>query len=288
MASETPAPDLTRLAAACRRTLEGLHVVAYFAPEPGAAYKALGLRGWQGYFASRSAPMGAVPAEVTVATFYVFAPAVVGRAVPACWDIVSPEQVLDARHQGMREVLSRVFGHLSPDEMTEAAALAREATTALDAGGRALYAGHSRLPWPTDSPLLALWHAASLLREHRGDGHIAALLVAGLDPVEALISYGQIAGTTDFLKTTRGWTEQEWAAGTASLQDKGVLDGDGAITDSGRALRAEIEARTDATSAVGWEHLGLERCARLRELLRPVGTALRDSDVFPAGLVSKG
>ena len=285
--SEPGTDDHDRTAAACRRTLEGVHVVAYFAPEPSAAYKALGLRGWQGYFASRSAPMGAVPAEVTTATFYVFAPALVAKALPAAWDLASPDQVLEARHAGMTQVLHRVFGHLVGDDLDEALGLAREATSVLTTAGRALYAGHARLPWPTD-PLLALWHAASLLREHRGDGHVAALLTAGLDPVEALVTYGLVAGSTDFLRATRGWTDAEWDAGVARLTERGLLDGDGALTDAGRVLRVEVEALTDAASSAPWTHLGPQGCARLRELLRPFGAALRDSDVFPAGLARKG
>src|SRR5664280_1372085 len=196
--ADDPIPALARR---CWAALETLHVVAYFAPEPAAAYRALGLSGRAGYFASRSAPMGPVPAGVTVATFYVFAPALVQRSILSAWEITTPVAVLTARHTGVTEALHRVLGE--PD-IGEALELARTACAGLTAPGRPLYAGHAALPWPTDE-LLALWHAASLLREHRGDGHVATLLQAGLDPVEAIVTGGLMAGTTGFMRTSRGW-----------------------------------------------------------------------------------
>lgn len=270
-------PEHAALGKKCWVMLETLHTTAYFAPEPTAAYKALGLRGRDGYFASRVAPMGAVPPEVCVATFYVFAPVLVHAALPAAWQTAGVEQVLGARHAG---VAATLHGALGDPDVTEALELARLATTGLTPQGRALYAGHAALPWPED-PLLALWHAASLLREHRGDGHVAALVQAGLDPVEAIITWGTAVGALDFMKLTRGWTEQEWAAGEERLRARGVLDGAGALTEEGLALRARVEAQTDAAALEGWAALGEPGCARLLELLRPLRQQLMDSDVFP-------
>lgn len=264
----------------CWGTLETLHVAAYFAPEPAQAYRALGLRGRPGYFASRSAPMGAVPPEVCEATFYVFAPVLVRAALPSAWETAGVAAVLEARHRGVAETLHRVLG--DPD-VTEALELARAACAGLRSPGRALYAGHASLPWPSD-PLLALWHAASLLREHRGDGHVAALLVAGLDPVEAIVSAGVSAGSTAFLKASRGWTEDEWSAGEDRLRERGLLAADGALTDTGTALRQHIEERTDAAALEGWAALGERGCARLLDLARPLRRDLLASDVFPEWL----
>jgi hypothetical protein len=275
--TDDPMPALARR---CWGTLETLHVVGYFAPEPAAAYRELGLRGWAGYFASRSAAMGAVAPGVTVATFYVFAPDKVAAALPAAWATADPSAVLAARHAGVAAALHRVLG--TPD-VAEALDLARAACAGLRPQGRALYAGHAALPEPADR-LLALWHAATLLREHRGDGHVAALLLAGLDPVEALVTAGLVNGQTPFLKATRGWTGEEWAAAEERLRGRGLLAADGSLTDDGTALRAELEARTDATAEVGWRGLGQQGCERLLELVRPLRRELVASDIFPAGL----
>jgi hypothetical protein len=279
------ADELPVLARRCWGALETLHVVGYFAPEPRAAYKELGLRGRHGYFAARSAAFGPVPAEVTTATFYVFAPRAVADALPAAWHVASPGTVLAARHRGVVQALHRVLDDVAAEnDVREALTLARVACEGLSAAGRPLYAAHASLPEPED-PLLALWHAASLVREHRGDGHVAALLLAGLDPVEAIVTGGLANGTTQFMKLTRGWTEGEWAAAEERLRDQGLLDADGGLTPQGTELRAEVEAVTERLALPGWEHLGVERAGRLLELLRPMRRALIEADdVFPPGL----
>lgn len=284
--TDTAVPTAGSVGRTCWSTLEAIHILGYFAPETRDAYKALGISGTAGYFASRSAPMGPVPAEVTVATFYVFAPSLVSHFIPAAWEVASPAQVLEARHRGMTEVLHRVFGD-GPADLDEALALTKTATEGLAPQGRPLYAGHASLPWP-EEPLLALWHGASLIREHRGDGHIAALLTHGLDPVEAMVTYGQTSGMTDFLKLTRAWTEDEWAAGVERCRARGLVDGEGLITEAGRGLRTQVESMTDRLSTAGWEHLGLEGAQRLAEILVPMRRSLADSGVFPFGLAGIG
>lgn len=281
-ATATAADPLPRLAHRCWQALEVVHVVGYFAPEPAEAYTALGLRRSAGYFAARSAPMGAVSPGVTTATFYVFAPSLVEKVLPAAWSVAAPEAVLGARHDGVAATLHRVLG--DPD-VGELLALARTACEGLSAEGRALYGGHATLPWPED-PLLALWHAATLLREHRGDGHVAALLLAGLDPVEAIVSYGQVSGMTPFLQTTRGWSDEEWAAGVQRLRERGVLDDDGGLTEAGRALRRSVEDQTGRAAEAGWRHLGADGATRLLELAGPLRDTLASSDAFPAGFFS--
>lgn len=279
------APDVSGsalgLGRKCWRNFEVLHTVAYFAAEPAQAYRALGIRGRQGYFASRSAPMGAVPPEVCEATFYVFAPVLVRDALPRAWEVAGVEAVLAARHRGVAAALHRGLPEAGRNaEVAEAVELARVACAGLTAHGRALYAGHASLPWPQD-PLLALWHAGALLREHRGDGHVAALLLAGLDPVESIVTGGIAAGTTPFMKLSRGWTEQEWAAGEARLRQRGLLAEDGTMTSTGTALRASVERQTDEAASVGWEALGVDGCARLLDLVKPLREQLLAGDIFP-------
>jgi hypothetical protein len=145
--------------------------------------------------------------------------------------------------------------------------------------GRALYAGHAALPWP-DPPHLQLFHAQTLLREHRGDGHVGALMLAGLDAVGALITYIAAGdGSTEaMIRATRGWSDEEWAAGEARLVERGLVK-DGALTELGRAQRDDIEAKTDAAAAAPYEHLGEESVERLRDLVRPWSRAIT-ADVF--------
>ena len=269
-------PELGRTAWA---TLETLHVVAYFAPDVQQAYDAFGVTATRaGYFASRAAALGPVPAAVVTATFGIFAPRLVAAAVPAVWAAAPPERWAAARAEATATALHRVLGE--PD-VTEAVDLARTACAGLTAHGRPLFAAWSDWPEP-DDPLLQLWHAALLVREHRGDGHLSAWLAAGLDPVEALITSGLSSGSVQFVRTTRGWTDEEWAAGVARLHGRGLVTPDGAaLTERGVVTRAQVELTTDELSVEGWAHLGPEGTSRLVELLTPLRRAVADSGLLP-------
>jgi hypothetical protein len=204
------------------RALEPYHAVVYFAPEPQAACTELGTRGyWMSYFALRAAPLGAAPPELIAALFYGFAPRLVARAVPDTWRVAAPERFLAVRLEAVDAALHRLLGPetLRSAEVAEAAGLAREAALAALTAGRAMGAANAALPWPEPAHLV-LWHAQTVLREHRGDGHVAALLTAGLDPVESLALHAaEIAMDPDWMRTRRGWTEDEWAAGVDRLVD---------------------------------------------------------------------
>ena len=154
--------------------------------------------------------------------------------------------------------------------MAEAAALAREATSACDVAGRPLFAAHAALPWPEPAHL-QLWHATTLLREHRGDGHIAALVLAGLTGPEAAVSYTAMGGgfPEDLQRQTRGYSEEEWAQTKQALRDKGLFDSDNTLSDVGRAQREQIEAQTDVAAAAPYDLLGPDRTQRLIDLARP-------------------
>lgn len=272
------AVDAAALSRKAHRTLEPLHTIVYFAPEPSERYAALGVKGgMRGYFASRSAPFGRVPLEVVVATFYNFCPDFIAKAIPSAWEATTPEAILAARYEGADAAYRRILGDavVSSDEMAEAAALAREATTALEVHGRPLYAAHAALDWPEPAHL-QLFHAQTLLREHRGDGHIAALLLAGLDPVEAMASYVPLGeGMSEpMLRATRGWPDEAWDAALSRLQERGLLDADRRHTAAGAAQRQEVEDRTDAADAAPYRQLGAERTERLRSLARPWSRAI--------------
>jgi hypothetical protein len=236
--------------------LEAIHGVVYFAPEAADAYKAIGLKGfWMGYFASRAAPLGAVPSDVVEATFFGFAPAMVERAIPDAWSFADPAVVLDVRRSAAGAALHRILGDL---DVVDVAALARDAVHAAPVSGRPLFAAHRALPWP-DEPLTRLWHAATLLREHRGDGHVAALVAAGLDGLDAHVLQvleGGIPRST--LQGNRGWSDDEWTASEERLRARGDLG----------ALKRAVEDATDIAASRPYEVIDGERLCRLLEPLR--------------------
>ena len=215
------------------RTLEPYHGLVYFTPHATRAYAALGIRGQAGYFASRAAPMGPVPAGVVVATFYNFDPEIVRAAIPAAWSAASPADLVAARLGAIDRALRDVLGDdaVASPEVVEAATLARRAAAGCTPEGRPLFAAHAELAWP-DEPHLALWHAVTVLREFRGDGHVAALVTEGLDGCEALVTHGAAAGGNPpaaILQATRGWSDAAWAAAGDRLRDRGLLDRDDAL-----------------------------------------------------------
>ena len=255
----TPARELWTL-------FEPLHAVTYFAPEARAAYEEAGLRGyWRGYFAGRAAPLGAVGPEPVVAAFFGFAPAMVARALPDVWSRATPEESLRARRSGAIAALGRVLGDA---DVTEATTLLEAAVGRLDLAGRVLAAAHAALPTP-DEPRARLWHAATVLREHRGDGHVAALVAHDLDGCEALVLRASLDTPREVLQPNRGWTDDEWDAATERLSARGAL-GD-------RALLESVEAATDAAAIRPWRGVDLDR---VRTTLAPLAAAC--AGVIPA------
>jgi helix-turn-helix protein len=231
-----------------------------------------------GYFGSRSAPMGAVPADVVISTFFNFHPSLVRQNVPAVWAIAEPYRLLTERLNAADAMLRRILGDaIGSPETEEAAALARKAAEACRPEGRPLYAGHASLDWPSE-PHLVLWHAISLLREYRGDGHIAAMVVEDIGGSEALVTHAAAGDiSADVLRTSRQWPQNEWDAAVDGLRSRGLLDIAGEFTDAGRALRDRIEQRTDELALRPWEALGEDDCAQLRSLVRPYSKTIVDS-----------
>ena len=270
--------------------MEPYHAVTYFAPESQQACEALGAKGfWMSYFALRAAPLGPVPAEVVVATFYNFHPRKVAHAVPAAWEAASPADYLRARRESVSQILHRLLGdEIRSLGLAEAAELARTAALAAPIAGRPLGAANAALDWPSE-PHLILWHAQTILRESRGDAHVAALLSGGLDPCEALVIFaadGKV--TAERVRTSRSWTEAEWNSATTRLRDRGLLDDSDTLTPDGHALRAWVEDRTDQASQQPWNVLGPTGTERLAELIHPLTRTIANSNAFaednPMGL----
>lgn len=264
--------------------LEPVHAVLYYAPEAFEEAAALGYATdtrWPSYFAWRSAPLGAAGPNLVTATFYSFSPQVVAAQVPSVWSVAEPEKVLAARLRAVDGALRALLGDgVSRPEVVEAAELARTAAEAASTAGRPLAAANADLPWP-DEPHLRLWQAATILREQRGDGHVAALLTAGLDPCESLVSFAATGAAPVEVFASRGWTDQEWGAAQERLAERGWVDGAGQATERGRAGRQEVERRTDELAAAPWRALG-GAVGRLAELTAPMTRAIVKTGLLPS------
>jgi hypothetical protein len=243
---------------------EPVHVVTYFSAEARSAFTGAGLRGfWRGYFAGRAAPLGAADAAPVTASFFTFAPPMVARAVPGVWELITPEEALAVRSAGAVAALRRLLGD-------------REARPVMGNG-------------EGGEPAARLWHAATLLREHRGDGHFAALVAAGIDGCEALVlrtgsvkGEGEAGGPSrEQLQPVRGWTDEDWEQATARLSDRGWLDADGRVTPDGAAARQAVEDATDLAAARPWARLGAAATEELAGLLAPLAQACAAELPFP-------
>ncbi|MEU8749604.1 SCO6745 family protein [Streptomyces chartreusis] len=267
--------------------LEPLHAVLYYAPEAFEEAAGLGYdteERWPSYFPYRAAPLGAAGAEGVASAFYSFSPRMVAEHIDPAWKIASPEAVLRARVRGVDGVYRAIFGdRVDSPELAELAALVRRAAEAANTAGRPLAAANAALDWP-DVPHLQLWHAATILREHRGDGHIAALMVAGLDPVEALVSFAAIGAASVERFESRGWSTEEWESARDRLTARGLVDGDGdgTATDAGRELRRTVEEHTDQLAAAPWQSLTAAEIDRLVELLGEFWVAVLSSGLLPS------
>ncbi|MFB6949457.1 hypothetical protein ACFCXP_07510 [Streptomyces niveus] len=276
----------------CHNVVNPFHSTVYFSPDLGKEFSGVGVDDPSAvYLAGRGAAMGAVGPGVLTGAFYNFSYELVARHIPAVWEVASPETVLGARLRAADSTLRRVLGEeaVGSDEMAEAARLALRATEACTRHARPLYAAHADLPVP-EQPHLAYWHASTLLREHRGDGHLAALLSAGLDPVEALVSHTATGKgmSPRWVLRTRGWARTDWDAAAGRLRERGLLDDAGELTGAGTALRAELEEHTDRLDSAPYEHLGADGVERLTELGRGFLLAAAGAGAFPEDLIGKG
>jgi hypothetical protein len=263
---------------------EPIHAVTYFTPQARAACEQAGLRGfWRGYFAGRAAPLGPVGAAVVTASFYNFAPAFVARAIPGVWQLVAPEAALRIRLAGAVSALGGLLDGREA-EVTAAADLLWQAAGELDCAGRVLAAANAALPVPDggSSGLARLWQAATLLREHRGDGHFAAMAAADIDGCEAVALRCCLDLRREDLQPVRGWTDQEWEAALGRLADRGWVGADRELTAAGRDAHAAVENTTDHAAARPWARLGPEATADVAKVLTPLALACAGVLPYPS------
>jgi hypothetical protein len=255
----------------CYSAHHPLHAAYYFSPEHDATFQRIGLQpGPMAYFAGRAAPLGPVGSGVVSAVFYNFHPRLVAAQLPRAWELAAPAIVLTTRLEIVDRCLHRLLGDeaLRSAELAEAAELAIGAAAGCTRPGRPMYSANADQPVP-ETPHLKLWHAATLLREYRGDGHMSVLLSAELDGLEALVT-DTATGTNwkpYYLQANRGWSTADWAGAQQRLRERGLLDGAGELTDRGLQLRRDIEGETDRLDAAPYRLLGAEATRRLTELV---------------------
>ncbi|MFG1697437.1 hypothetical protein [Nonomuraea sp. NPDC049309] len=262
--------------------IEPVHATLYYSKEAYEEAAALGYAiepRWPSYFAWRTAPLGAAGRGLVTAAYYSFSPKMIAEYVPAIWDTAAPGRVLEARLRAMDRTVRALAGDVAP--LAEAAELAVRAAESADVAHRPMAAANLALPWP-DEPHLRLWQAYTVLREHRGDGHLTALQAAGFDGCEALVSFAAVGAAPAATFESRGWSEEEWAAARDRLAARGLVDAEGVATDEGRALRNRVERHTDQLAAGPWRALGEERAALLAELNRPLLGAVFESGMLPS------
>ena len=259
------------------------HRFVYFVPEAAEEYSSVGVVGRGGYFGVRVAPLGAVPDQVIIATFYNFSPrAIAGANMASVWAAATPEAMQAARFRAAGRAMTRVGAALSDAELAEARAIIDPVVASLDYAGKPLAAANAAVALPDDSQV-ALWQQVTIVREWRGDAHIAILQAAGLGPCDCTVMQ---VGTGRFPKglaaATRLWTEDEWAAAVARLAARGWATEDGALTPVGIEAREQIEADTDRLCSPIWDSVSDEAGARLTALLSPVHHAFLAAGTYAA------
>ena len=261
--------------------IETVHAVTYFAAESRAAAKDAGLQGfWMGYFGFRAAPMGPVGAGVVEAAFANFAPGMIRRAIPDAWSHASPDDLVLVRATAAATALRGA----AADEVDAAVSIAPLLRRVVDAGvplGRPLFAANAAIPH-FDDPVEQLWQLCTTLREHRGDGHVAALAAAGIDGCQAhQLLIAEQGLPPDLFFDNRGWDDDQQRRSLEVLVSRGLIEGT-TLTELGADLRDQIEAITDERAAEPFnEALDEDDLARLDAVLTPLAEAVQASGVIP-------
>ncbi len=258
------------------------HRPVYFVPEANEEYATLGVEPGRGtYFASRTAPIGVVPDEVILATFYNFSEKAVRTAeIGKVWAGATPQELQAARFRAIRRSFDRVDCAPSPEQIAEARALIDPVVAGLSLAGKPLAGANSAVPLPDDA-LLALWQQVTIIREWRGDVHIALLVANDIGPCESMVLQ---VGTGRFplaiTQATRMWNEQEWAKAIVGLNARGWVTNNGAMTEAGVTAREHLEDETDRLCESIWKPIGEAGAKRLAELLDPIHVAMTGAGTY--------
>jgi hypothetical protein len=263
VAPEPGTSDWQSPARRLRDAIEPIATICYWSEPAYDAYAALGLDFLQGYVWSRGCVLGEPDGGVVAAAFGVFEPGLIGQLYDAARAAAALADIRAAREAGAVTALRTVLGGTelggtvlgAPERVAEVTGALRRGVEAADTAGRALFAGLAGLPWPADE-LGQLWHACAMLRELRGDSHLAACVAAGLTGLEAnILTELQVGWPLHSYTATRGWPPDAMNVATASLQERGLI-ADEALTGAGASLRADIEEATDQQLAPARDAIG--------------------------------
>jgi hypothetical protein len=278
----TPEPGPVQTGGPARRlrdAIEPLGTQGFWSPLANARLAARGVDFLSGYVWGRAAPMGEPVGQLVAAAFAAFEPTLIADLYEQGRRAVARAELLALLDIAVAENLRAILG---PDAAVEVGALAstlRRGVEAVDGTGRPMFTGVRALAWPVD-PYAQLWRSCHALREHRGDGHIAAYVAAGFDPVDMNIltelwvgwPFGEYSGT-------RAWPSDRTEASLARLRAAGLLEGD-ALTEAGRRTRQEIEDRTEALEQPVVDAIGADLEVVLTRL-NAWGAALTAAGAFP-------
>ena len=275
--------EMVGLADQIWRQLESYHDTTYFVQECREAFKEVGIKGgWARYFAGRAAPMGEASAGAVVAAFYNFAPRMVSNSIPAAWEVATPAQFIEARLVGIDRAMRRLIAPwIDTKEIAETADALTQAALSADPAGKVLFGANAGLEVPS-SPHLKLFHAATLIREHRGDLHNSILMNNDISGVQAhvlMVALGH--GSREDVISMRGWNEAEWSLAKESLIERSLIAPDATATVLGRELRISIELQTELASAKALSPLGTKRAEAVLGVLVPIVNELRKSGELP-------
>ncbi len=263
--------------------VEPIGVIPYSADDPNETMFALGFTNyWDTYFAGRAAPLGStVPAEVVHALFYNFGPGEVARHIPKVWRTTTPEAAIAARQQGCVNALRRILGDLvETPAFVRAGDLLTTAAVSAAFDGRPMYAALRALPVP-DEPVARMFHAASLLREHRGDGHIAALMAEGIGGLEAHVLLALDMGMpAEKFGRIHHLPKALLADLVGGMKARGLVADDGGFTAAGREVKQRIEAMTDQMAVAPYLALESAEVDELTGNLEPIAAALLAAQDF--------
>lgn len=276
-----PGPTATP-ARRLRDAIEPFHGLCYYIEDTKERYLELGLHPWSSYFGQRAAPMGAVSAEVVTATFYGFSPGLVAKSVPSVWDHLSPVDAWRDRVESVSRALNRLLQPApDPDEMAHGIDVATQMVAGFANPGHPLGSAHAAMELPED-PVPRLWGLVTALREYRGDGHVAALTVRGVGPVESMLTAGSFSNLSlRFHRRARGWNEDEWDAAAQRARAVGWIDAEGSLTQAGIDLRLELEEHTDAATEHAISAVVPAELEFLIDLTARLSSAVIDAGGFP-------
>ena len=206
-----------------------------------------------------------------------------GRAIPGVWDLITPQEAIAVREAGAAAALRRLLDGREARRRRQRACCGG-AVQDLDFAGRVLSAANAELPVSAD-PLTRLWQATTVLREHRGDGHFAALAAADIDGCEAVVLRCAKDISRELMQPVRGWTDEQWAAAAARLVERGWVGEDGTLTAAGRAAHDAVEAATDQAASRPWNRMGAVGLAEVADVLLPLAQACAAAlpEVIPVG-----